>query len=95
MLKTSVRYIIIKFWYTCETDGYSREAGGGHYWYYSHKTEVSCTHDNLCIFAGLLRIKNRDSYNIYEYYCNSTDQINQFFAKTYKSDNTYRDIARS
>jgi hypothetical protein len=88
MLETSVRYNIITFLYTCEMDGYSREAGGELHWYYLYKTECSSTHDTLCNSAGIFCIKNKESENIYQYYCDSINQTSVIFTKTYKSGTT-------
>ena len=43
---------------------------------------------------GILRTKNKDSGNIYEYYCDSINQTNLIFTKTHKSDTTNRDRSR-
>ena len=46
------------------------------------------------VHPGILRTRNKDSGNIYEYYCDSINRTNLIFAKTHKSDTTNRDISR-
>lgn len=42
---------------------------------------------------GFCALKKTVEKNIYEYYCDSINQTNLMFTKTYKSDTTYRHIA--